>query len=65
MNWIFNNISKASQTKRDNNLYLDFEDFKLSFCYLSIFSNLNKSIFKLNPKNRLTWEEYFNHQFFK
>ena len=51
MNWIFNNISKASQTKRDNNLYLDFEDFKLSFCYLSIFSNLNKSIFKLNPKN--------------
>ena len=51
MNWIFNNISKASKTQRNNNLYLDFEDFKMSLCYLSIFSKLDKDIYKLNERN--------------
>ena len=51
MNWIFNNISKASKTKRNNKLYLDFDDFKMSLCYLSIFLKLDKDIFKLNEKN--------------
>ena len=51
MNWIFKNISKASQNKRNNELYLDFEDFKLSIAYLTIFSNLETKTWKLKPKD--------------
>ena len=29
------------------------------------FKNLLKEMLKLNPKNRLTWEQYFSHPFFK
>jgi len=28
------------------------------------FKDLVKKMLKLNPKNRLTWEQYFNHPFF-
>ncbi len=28
------------------------------------FKDLIKKMIKLNPKNRLNWEEYFNHPFF-
>ena len=51
MNWIFKNISKLSQRKRNNDLYLDFEDFKLSICYLTIFSSLEIKSWKLKPNN--------------
>ena len=51
MNWIFKNISKASRNKRNNELYLDFEDFKLSIIYLTIFSNLENKSWKLKPKD--------------
>ena len=29
------------------------------------FKDLIKKMTKLNPENRLTWEDYFNHPFFK
>ena len=29
------------------------------------FKDLIKSMIKLNPKNRITWEKYFSHPFFK
>ena len=29
------------------------------------FKDLIIKMLKLNPKNRLTWEEYFEHNFFK
>jgi len=29
------------------------------------FKDLITKMLKLNPENRLTWEEYFNHKFFK
>ena len=37
MIWIFNNIAKVSQNERSNEMYFDFDDFKLSLCYLAIF----------------------------
>ena len=59
MIWIFNNISKVQQKERNNMMYFDFDDFKLSLCYLTIFcqfGNKEKKIFpkdmdKLNPEN--------------
>ena len=51
MNWIFKNISKMSQNKRNNELYLDFEDFKISIGYLTIFSDLEVKSWKLKPQN--------------
>ena len=47
MIWIFNNISKVLQNERNNQMYFDFEDFKLSLCYLAI---LAKSTFNRNKK---------------
>ena len=38
MIWIFNNISKVLQNERNNQMYFDFDDFKLSLCYLAIFA---------------------------
>ena len=51
MNWIFKNISKVLQNERNNDLYLDFEDFKLSIVYLTIFSNSENKSWKLKPKD--------------
>ena len=59
MIWIFNNISKVQQKERNNMMYFDFDDFKLSLCYLTIFSQLGnkekkiypKDMDKLNPEN--------------
>ena len=51
MNYIFKNISKVSQSQRNNDLYLDFEDFKVSIGYLTIFSNSENKSWKLKPKD--------------
>jgi hypothetical protein len=59
MIWIFNNISKVQQKERNNMMYFDFDDFKLSLCYLTIFCQLGnkekkilpKDMDKLNPEN--------------
>ena len=29
------------------------------------FKNLLRGMLKLNPENRMNWEDYFNHPFFK
>ena len=50
MIWIFNNIAKASQDSRNNQMYLNFDDFKLSLCYLSIFSKIRNSQIKRKEK---------------
>ena len=59
MIWIFNNISKVQQNERNNMMYFDFDDFKLSLCYLTIFCQLGnkekrilpKDMDKINPEN--------------
>ena len=51
MNWIFKNISLATQDKKNNKLFFTFDDFKLSICYLAIFSKLDNKGWKLQPKN--------------
>ena len=51
MIWIFNNISKVLQKERNNQMYLNFEDFKLSLCYLAIFSRFEKKNKKILPKD--------------
>ena len=46
----------------------DVNDFNIQFdnsIKNSDFKDLLKKMLKLNPKNRLTWEQYFNHSFFK
>ena len=48
--WIFNNISMASQDLRNNLMYLDFDDFKLSICYLSIFFKIGNQRKKYKKK---------------
>ena len=58
----------------DESIYLKYHEYYEKDNYQIIFSNniednnfkdLIIKMLKLNPKNRLTWEEYFNHQFFK
>ena len=51
MNWIFKNIAKISQKERNNELYFDFEDFKLSIFYLTIFSKYEIKTWKMKPKD--------------
>ena len=44
------------------------DDFNIQFdnsIENSDFKDLLKKMLKLNPKNRLTWEKYFSHPFFK
>ena len=61
-------------SNHDNQIYIiytnkyDEDDFNIDFDN-SIenldFKDLLKKMLKLNPKNRLTWENYFSHPFFK
>ena len=51
------------------NEYYDKDDYKIEFNNslenFSDFKDLIIKMLKLNPNNRLTWEEYFEHKFFK
>ena len=51
MSWIFKNIAKVSQQQRYNEMYFDFDDFKLSICYLTIFSKYENKTWKIMPKD--------------
>ena len=50
MIWIFNNITKDSQDERNNQMYLNFDDFKLSLCYLSVFLKIGNNQMKKKEK---------------
>ena len=70
MNWIFKNISLSNQNKKNNKLFLTFDDFKLSICYLSIFSKLDGGSWRLRPKDieeitEKNIEEFFRKLGFK
>jgi serine/threonine protein kinase len=48
--------------------YYDNDDYIIEFddsIKNEDFKDLLKKMLKLNPNNRLTWKEYFNHPFFK
>jgi serine/threonine protein kinase len=50
------------------NKYYDKDDFNITFnrsIKNKYFIDLVKKMLKLNPKNRLSWKDYFNHPFFK
>ena len=50
------------------NNYFYKDDFNITFdnsIKNQDFIDLLKKMLKLNPKNRISWEEYFNHPFFK
>ena len=58
----------------DNNLFIKYyESYDEDKCNINFdpsienenFKNLVISMLKLNPKNRITWEQYFEHPFFK
>ena len=51
MIWIFNNIAKILQNEKNNQIYLDFDDFKLSLCYLAIFNKIRNKDKKILPKD--------------
>ena len=49
--------------------YYDKDDYEIEFDkylenYLD-FKDLIKKMLKLNPKNRLSWDDYFEHKFFE
>ena len=49
-------------------LYYDKDNYNIQFdenIKDKDFKDLLSKMLKLNPKNRLTWEEYFKHKFFK
>jgi hypothetical protein len=48
---IFNNISKVFQSQRNNQMYLEFDDFKISLCYLAIYSKLGNRDKRILPKD--------------
>jgi len=48
--------------------YFEKDNFNISFDKKITnvnFKNLVTRMLKLNPKNRISWEDYFNHDFFK
>ena len=51
MVWIFKNIAKILQNERNGQMYFDFDDFKMSICYLAIFSNFDNRDRKILPKD--------------
>ena len=38
MTYIYKNITKATSAERNNQAYLDYHDFEMALCYLSIFA---------------------------
>ena len=38
MTYIYKNITKATSAERNNQSYLDYHDFEMALCYLSIFA---------------------------
>jgi hypothetical protein len=51
MIWIFKNIAKILQNERNGQMYFDFDDFKMSICYLAIISNFDNRDRKILPKD--------------
>lgn len=51
MVWIFKNIAKILQNERNGQMYFDFDDFKISICYLAIFSNFDNRDRKILPQD--------------
>ena len=51
MIWIFKNIAKILQNERNGQMYFDFDDFKMSICYLAIISNIDNKDRKILPKD--------------
>ena len=67
-------IHPFKDNKYDNNFlfkyyeYYDNDTYKIKFSdsiQNEDFKNLVMRMLKLNPKNRITWEQYFEHPFFK
>ena len=61
-----NDLHKIMEYNYLNNY--DNDDFEIIFdnsIKNEDFKDLLNKMLKLNPKNRLTWEEFFNHPFFK
>jgi len=51
MVWIFKNIAKILQNERNGLMHFDFDDFKMSLCYLAIFSNMDNRDRKILPQD--------------
>ena len=51
MVWLFKNIAKILQNERNGQMYFDFDDFKMSICYLAIISNFDNRDRKILPKD--------------
>ena len=51
MNYIYNNITKMSLDKRENQSYLDYHDFEMALCYLAIFSRFADRTRKIMPND--------------
>ena len=51
MNWIFNKIAKDKQTQREDQAYLDFDDFQITICMLAIFSRFTERSRKILPSD--------------
>ena len=48
MVWIFKNISKVLQNERNGLMHFDFDDFKMSICYLAILSSFDNIFFTMS-----------------
>ena len=51
MKYIFNIISSASLSQRENLSYLDYHDFEMALCYLAIFSRFADRARKILPSD--------------
>ena len=51
MNWIFNKIAKDKQNQREDQAYLDFDDFQITICMLAIFSRFTERSRKILPSD--------------
>ena len=65
INWTFKNISKVLQNERNDEMYFDFNDFKLSICYLTIFSKIENKNWKMMVKDIEKLKEENLEKFFK
>ena len=51
MNWIFNKIAKDKQKEREDQAYLDYDDFQIALCMLAVFSRFTERSRKLLPSD--------------
>ena len=65
MTWIYNNITRINTHERDNQSFLDYNDFEMAICYLAIFSRFSDRARRIVQNDIDNTNGEFMENFFK